>query len=39
MIQDSKFRGGSHHVAPEAMSGLKAHAEAKFHMYYIGLRK
>jgi hypothetical protein len=32
---DSESRGGTHHVAPEAASELKAQAEAKFHIYYF----
>jgi hypothetical protein len=31
-------RGGAHHVAPEAVSEIKAQAEAKFHMYFFVLR-
>jgi hypothetical protein len=30
-------RGCTHCVAPEAACELKAHAEAKFHMYYFAL--
>jgi hypothetical protein len=30
--------GGTHHVAPEVASEVKAQVEAKFHMYYLVVR-
>jgi hypothetical protein len=35
---DSESHGGTHRVAPEAASELKAQVEAKIHMYYFVLR-
>jgi hypothetical protein len=35
--RDMEFCSGTHRVAPEAMTKLKAQVEAKFYMYYFGL--
>jgi hypothetical protein len=35
---DSESHGGTHRVAPEAASELKAQVEAKIHMHYFVLR-
>jgi hypothetical protein len=35
---NSESHGCTHRVAPEAAVELKDHTEAKFHMYYFGLR-
>jgi hypothetical protein len=31
------IHGGAHRVAPEAVSEIRAQAEAKFHIYYFVL--
>jgi hypothetical protein len=31
--RDSEFRGGTYHVALEAVAKLKSQVETKFHMY------
>jgi hypothetical protein len=36
--RDSTSHGGVHHVGLEAAFELKAHVEAKFHIYYFVLR-
>jgi hypothetical protein len=36
--RDSTSHGGVHHVGLKAASELKAHVDAKFHIYYFVLR-